>query len=147
MLEKQRNRNGFTLVELLVVISIIAVLTAVLSVNFMGARERARDAQKMETLNQMKNALRIYYNDHQSYPAVSSPVTSNDISSAIGTSYMPGASNIDFSYTYSQNSGGDGFWLKANLEAGAGTDDTDSQLKCGVDVGSTMDKVFEVCAN
>jgi general secretion pathway protein G len=138
---------GFTLIELLVVISIIAVLTAVLSVNFMGARQRASDAQKIEGLNQMKNALRMYYNDHQSYPAVdplaTPPVLSTNISSVI-TKYMPQASNIGFSYTYSRNDS-DSFVLTVPLEAGAGTDDTDSQVKCGI--GLTADKVFAVCAN
>jgi prepilin-type N-terminal cleavage/methylation domain-containing protein len=135
-------KNGFSLIELLVTISIIAVLSAVLVANFMGARERARDAQKIQDLNAVKNALRMYYNDNQSYPGTVDN-SSYNLSSDIGTSYMSNISNV--SYTYLRTNGGDGFILTTGLEAGAGTDDTDSQVKCGI--GPTADKIFAVCAN
>lgn len=128
---------GFSLVELLVVISIIAVLSAVLVTNFMGMRERARDAQKIQDLNAIKNALRMYYNDNQSYPA------NGSLDSSLVPRYMPSFSNIG--YNYSQVDGGDGFILGIDLEAGAGDEDVESQVKCGV--GTTVDKVFTVCAN
>jgi len=41
------------------------VLTTVLVMNFVGTRERSRDAQKIQDLNSLKNALRMYYNDNQ----------------------------------------------------------------------------------
>ena len=142
--------NGFSLVELLVVISIIAVLTAILTANFMGARERARDAQKIQDLYAIKNALRMYYNDHQSYP--DSGFTS--LNSAIGTSYMTALTDVG--YTYIRSTDGDGFNLCVNLEAGAGDEDTNSQVKCGsgrdigvcgLGIGITRDKIFVVCGN
>lgn len=63
-----KKNKGFTLIELLVVIGIIAILTGLGMSNFLGARERARDVKKKSELNQLKNALRLYYNDYQSYP-------------------------------------------------------------------------------
>ncbi|KKP36847.1 MAG: hypothetical protein UR27_C0012G0004 [Candidatus Peregrinibacteria bacterium GW2011_GWA2_33_10] len=62
-------KKAFSLIELLVVIAITAVLIAVVLPNLLSARERARDAKKKQELNEMKNALRIYYNDYQIYPA------------------------------------------------------------------------------
>lgn len=134
-----RRASGFSLVELLVVISIIAVLSAVLMANFMGARERARDAQKIQDLYAVKNALRMYYNDKQSYP------DGPDLNIlTVGTS-MYVASLIGISgYTYDVTPDKDSFVLKVPLESGAGNDDTDSQTKCGVGV---TDKYFAVCAN
>jgi general secretion pathway protein G len=66
------NKNfGFTLVELLVVIAIIGGLSALLVPNFMGARERARDAQRKSDLKQIQKALEMYRQDQTpiSYPA------------------------------------------------------------------------------
>ncbi|MFZ2153126.1 MAG: type II secretion system protein [Microgenomates group bacterium] len=134
--------TGFTLVELLVAIAIMASMMAILLPNFMGARERARDAQKIQDMSAMKTALRLYYNDNQSYPAT------------IGVGMTGYMSNIvSLGYTYAQTDNGDGFVLCSVLEAGVGNDDTDSQNKCGfggglcgVGVGFTADKVYAVCA-
>ncbi len=62
-------RKGFSLIELLVVITIIAVLVGVALPNFLGARQRARDAKKKAELRELKSALRLYYNDFNSYPS------------------------------------------------------------------------------
>ncbi len=61
-------RQGFTLIELLIAISIIGVLVTLLVSNFLGIRLRSSDLKKKQDLQQMKKALRLYYNDHQSYP-------------------------------------------------------------------------------
>lgn len=64
-------QRGFTLIELLVVISILGVLAGLIVNNLNDSRARARDARKKQNLNQMKTALRLYYNDYQAYPASS----------------------------------------------------------------------------
>jgi prepilin-type N-terminal cleavage/methylation domain-containing protein len=66
--------KGFTLVELLIVVAIIAILTGMLTVNLADARERARDAQRKADLKQIQNALELYKNDQnpQSYPQTDS---------------------------------------------------------------------------
>jgi prepilin-type N-terminal cleavage/methylation domain-containing protein len=130
---------GFTLVELLVVISIIGVLTTLLAVNFVGSRERANDSQKIQNLNAAKNALRMYYNDYQKYPSNFSD---------IGSSYFPDYSKVQsytgFSY---QSSSSDSFIIRATLDSGANVDTGQSQLSCGIAVGSTQPSVYAVCAN
>lgn len=65
--------KAFTLIELLVVIAIISGLSALLLPNFMGARERARDAQRKNDLKQIQKALELYKQDQAipDYPASS----------------------------------------------------------------------------
>jgi len=142
-------KSGFTLIELLVSISIIATLTAILLPNFMGARERARDAQKISDLNAVKNALRMYYNEHQAYPTGG---PSTDLSASLGT-FLPGVSQVG--YTYWGDAAGETFDLCAGLDSGSGDEDVRSQLNCGVTattkvchlgIGLTSDKLFVVCA-
>ncbi len=65
-----RRQTGFTLVEILVVVAIMAVILAVLFPNFMGARQRARDAARKSDLSQIQKALELYKLDQnpQAYP-------------------------------------------------------------------------------
>ncbi|HVZ66893.1 MAG TPA: prepilin-type N-terminal cleavage/methylation domain-containing protein [Patescibacteria group bacterium] len=60
--------RGFTLIELLVVISIISILAALLMANFVGIRQRGRDAQRKSDLRQIQSALELYRSDNGSYP-------------------------------------------------------------------------------
>ncbi len=151
----RRLNLGFSLVELLVVISIIGVLTAILMANFMGARDRAKDAQRIEDLNGMKNALRLYYNDHQSYPVGTGFTSVANFSAADQTELLkviPGIAGVGF--TYYQTDNGDSFQLCVGLDAGSGNDDVNSQVKCGsgvtgvcgLGIGNTADKLYVVCA-
>jgi prepilin-type N-terminal cleavage/methylation domain-containing protein len=130
-------KTGFSLVELLVVISIIAVLTAILMMNLVGARERAKDSQKIQNIVNLKNALRLYYNDNQTYPANQAAILGNGF-----TGYMSGLGDTSFTYTLITN---DSFKITIPLESGAGNDDINSQIYCGET--STTDKSYEVCSN
>lgn len=63
--------SGFTLVELLVVITILGILSTIGLVAFTSAQAKGRDAERKSDLKQIASALEIYYNDHGSYPASS----------------------------------------------------------------------------
>jgi general secretion pathway protein G len=62
--------KGFTLIELLVVIAIISVLAGLLVSNFVGVRQRGRDAERKSDLRQIQSALELYRSDNGNYPAV-----------------------------------------------------------------------------
>lgn len=62
------NKKGFTLVELLVVISIIGLLSSFAIVSLNDARVKARDAVRKGDMAQIRTALNIYYDDYGYYP-------------------------------------------------------------------------------
>ncbi len=62
--ERERRRTGgFTLVELLVVIAVIALLAAILFPVFASAREKARQASCASNMKQMGLAVTMYLQD------------------------------------------------------------------------------------
>ncbi len=64
----RKNNKGFTLVELLVVISIIGILSSFAIVSLNSARIKARDALRKGDMAQLRTALNLYYDDNLSYP-------------------------------------------------------------------------------
>ena len=60
--------KGFTLIELLVVIAIIGLLSSIVLASLSTARAKARDAQRLSDLTQIRNALALYYSTNGSYP-------------------------------------------------------------------------------
>jgi prepilin-type N-terminal cleavage/methylation domain-containing protein/prepilin-type processing-associated H-X9-DG protein len=63
-MKKQLYKSGFTLVELLVVISIIAVLLAVLMPSLQKARESAKNVVCKNNLKQIGYGISLYAEDH-----------------------------------------------------------------------------------
>lgn len=68
-LKIENSVKGFTLVELMIVVTIIGILAAVSTVAFQGAKRSARDADRKADLEDIRSALEIYRADCGSYPA------------------------------------------------------------------------------
>ncbi len=69
-LERGREEGGFTLIELMVVVLIIAILIAIAIPTFLGARRRAQDKQAQSNLRNALTAEKTYYVDTQAYTDV-----------------------------------------------------------------------------
>lgn len=57
------NNNGFSLIELIIVIAIMAVLIGVLAPQYMKYVERGRATADRDNIAAIKNALEVYYVD------------------------------------------------------------------------------------
>lgn len=58
-------RRGFTLIEMLIVISLLGLLLSIAAGNHRRALEKARDAALMVDLQALRNAVYRYAGDHQ----------------------------------------------------------------------------------
>lgn len=61
-------KNGFTLVELLISISIIAILSAIGMVTYSTVLKQGRDSKRQSDLSSIQSVLEQYYADKFSYP-------------------------------------------------------------------------------
>ena len=68
MIMKGRRQKGFTLIELIVVVTIIGILAGVAISNVKWAQQRARESALRHDLFEMRKAIDDYYADKQKYP-------------------------------------------------------------------------------
>ena len=61
-------KDGFTLIEILIVIAIIGILSTIVLAQTNLARIRARDARRIADVSHIKGALELYLNTNQKYP-------------------------------------------------------------------------------
>jgi prepilin-type N-terminal cleavage/methylation domain-containing protein len=68
-----QRKSGFTLVEIMIVVAIIAMLVAVAMPSFMRARKRAQNTRFIAAAKVASEAFQIYAVEHAGYPADTGP--------------------------------------------------------------------------
>lgn len=79
MIRKRDEEEGFTLIELMVVVLIIAILLAIAIPTFLGARNRANDRAAQSSIRNALTAAKVLFTDDQDYTAATtSALTSQE---------------------------------------------------------------------
>jgi len=72
----RNTRRGFSLIELLVVISIIGILSSVVLAALATARQKSRDAKRIADLGQLRVGLELYFDRRDTYPTTTAATPS-----------------------------------------------------------------------
>ena len=76
------SRKGFTLLEMLVVIGIIAILVGLSTTSYSTAQKKARDAKRKSDLKSIQNCLEQYYSYNNNFKYNGSLPTGSGLTSA-----------------------------------------------------------------
>jgi prepilin-type N-terminal cleavage/methylation domain-containing protein len=117
-----KRKNGFSLIELLVVATIIIVLTTIGIITFQNAGRNARDSKRKTDLETVRQALVLYRSDNTSYPTGVAGANYSAMTSTLGAaSYLsqpypqdPKTGTSGFAYTYTNANAGATFCLCAS---------------------------------
>lgn len=90
IVERSR-QDGFTLIEMLVVMAVIAILLAIAVPAMLGQRERAKDAAASANVRQAIASVEAYHQDHGTYLGMTVPGLRAGYDSGLASSIALGA--------------------------------------------------------
>ena len=132
-------RSGFTLIEIIIVMAIIAAITATVWGNFFTSITKGRDSRRKQDLQSVARALEIYYNDHTAYPSPPLPnwgesFVNEENSAVVYMSKLPlDPSSPQRNYCYESDGSGSYYKLYANLENANDTQILSPTQQCASD--------------
>ncbi|MBI3486078.1 prepilin-type N-terminal cleavage/methylation domain-containing protein [Candidatus Daviesbacteria bacterium] len=85
-------RKGFTLIELMVAIAIVAIISSIGYISYASAQVTGRDSRRKQDLRSIASALEIYKQQIRHYPCTGDWQVSNDDTS---TFWLTNVSNSD----------------------------------------------------
>lgn len=122
-----QSNKGFSLIELLIAITILGILASMVTYTMIGQQRKARDAQRKNDLTQVKNAMQSAKNDCKGsayYPfgglseagslkvAFTSLVTDLKAAGYINATYEDPRNGVTYFYEYSPNFDSDDLYNK-----------------------------------
>lgn len=136
------HKKGFTLIELMIVISIVAVLVSIGTFAYFNSLKRSRDAKRKYDLSHISDALEIFYEDNRHYPLAGDYYNSknalclptNDCSQKIYMKLIPKDPKSNQDYMYETDISGSFYRLYSNIESpddtGQGVNQTGYEGNC-----------------
>jgi prepilin-type N-terminal cleavage/methylation domain-containing protein len=127
-LKRRNTERGFTLIEILIVITIVGIIIAIVIANLEAARSRSRDSKRISDISEVQLILAAYLNTYGTYPNSASSRLSSDafpalvagINSSKNTPHINSSISTDptntYPYVYYYFSNGSTYCLAAVLE-------------------------------
>ena len=100
---KKSRKGGFTLVELMVVVAVIAILAAIAMPQVLSAADRARNAKETADIQIIKNATQLYMIDKN---VDTPPTVENLYKEGYLTEHVKTAKDKEYTITYEVVNGG-----------------------------------------
>ncbi len=115
-----KNKKGFTIVELLIVIVVIGILATLVIVTFTGIQQKGRNTQRKTDINAVTSHVEAFYAETGSYPTLVQMQTPafiaanmkglkvdalDDPKGAEGTGLKAATSTTEYGYTSTQEDG------------------------------------------
>ncbi len=129
---KKKGSRGFTLVEMIVVIAIIAILMAIVLANLEKARSQNRDKVRIADISKIQLDLALYLNKNGAYPIgsdirVLTAALTPDYTSTIPVDPL---NTGNYVYSYADDGTGGSYCLSALLENPSAYIDTTVYAAC-----------------
>ena len=128
--QDRKHDEGFTLIELMVVVLIIAILLAIAIPTFLGSQNKAKDRSAQSSLRNTVTAAKSIFTDSSDYstatttalaagePSITFVATGTASANAKTVSVNPGTSVSTVFYGAAKSASGTCFYIKDDINAG-----------------------------
>jgi prepilin-type N-terminal cleavage/methylation domain-containing protein len=123
-----KRNKGFSLLEMLVTVAIIALLSGIVMTSLTGSKAKSRDATRISGMGQLQLALELFFDKCQRYPNASSgAISTSDSCTVNGNSYtilnfiskippVPAGITGQTKFDYNINSDNSDYFLHIQIE-------------------------------